>query len=52
MYPNNINSEKVGKIKKLKAKLKQFKSDFINTFKYIWNNRKQLNKIILIKLHI
>ena len=52
MYPNNIKNEKVSKIRVLKAKLNYFKEEFLNTFKYLWKNRKQLSKIILIKLHI
>ena len=52
MYPKNIKSKKISKTKTLKVKLKIFKDEFIEIFKYLWRNRKQLNKILLVKLHI
>jgi len=52
MYPNNIKPEKLSKIKVLKAKLKYLKDEIKSLIKYIWHNRKQLSKIILVKLHI
>lgn len=52
MYPNNIKPEKVNRFQVVKTKIKCLKDEMKGVTKYLWHNRKQLSKIIMVKLHI